>query len=125
MKRTFLLFFAVLVSIVLAINSTKRILGLRTNSLSVGEAEKQLEKLKQENEALKGELEYKKTDEFVEEEIRNKLGLAREGETVVILPKENDENSKLQTPDSRLGSNWEKWQELFFGSWQEAILKLK
>ena len=115
MKRTFLLFFAVLVSIVLAINSTKRILGLRTNSLSVGEAEKQLEKLKQENEALKGELEYKKTDEFVEEEIRNKLGLAREGETVVILPKENDENSKLQTPDSRLGSNWEKWQELFFG----------
>src|SRR3989339_2037947 len=116
MKRTFLLFFAVLVSIVLAINSTKRILGLRTNSLSVREAEKQLEKLKQENEALTQELEYKKTDQFAEEEIRNKLGLAKEGEAVVILPKEGNKE-QLTIDDGQLTKpNLEKWQRLFFGS---------
>ena len=116
MKRTFLLIFAVLVSIVLVINSTKRILGLRTNSLSVGEAEKQLEELKQENEALKKELEYKKTDQFAEGEIRNKLGLAHEGETIVILPKEEDGSSSAEASEDEQKPNWKKWQTLFFGS---------
>ena len=115
MKRNLLAIFAILVSVVLVTNSTKRILSLRTTSLSVREAEEKLGKLKQESESLKQELEYKKTDQFAEEEIRNKLGLAKEGEAVVILPKENDE--QLTIDNGQLTkSNWEKWQTLFFGS---------
>ncbi|OGD83338.1 hypothetical protein A2165_04325, partial [Candidatus Curtissbacteria bacterium RBG_13_40_7] len=90
MKRNFLLFLGVLVSILLVVNSTKRILTFRATSQKVAEAENQLEQLRQENDALKKDLEYKKGDEFAEEEIRNKLGLVKEGESVVIIPKEDE-----------------------------------
>jgi len=114
MKRNSLLFLAVLVSLLLVINSTKRILSLNTTSQEVTEAGSRLEKLKEENESLKQELEYKKSEQFAEQEIRNKLGLAKKGEAVVVLPKRDSEQSsvlsgKLDKP------NWEKWWNLFFG----------
>jgi len=115
MRRTLLLIFAILVSIVLATNSTKRILSLRTTSQSVQEAEKQLEQLKQDNQALKQELEYKKSEGFIEKEFRNRLGLAREGEAVVILPRENSDHSSVDR-NQRPEKNWQKWWNHFFGS---------
>ena len=115
MRRNFLLFSAVLVSIVLIVNSSKGILNLRTTSQLVRESETRLEKLKQENEALKRELEYKKSQGFAEAEIRNKLGLTREGEVVVILPKEEEKQLTIDN-EQLTKSNWQKWRDLFFGS---------
>ena len=115
MKRNLLLFLAVLVSIVLVVSSSKRILNLRTTSQQVKDSEAQLENLRKENENLKKELEYKKSAEFAEGEIRNKLGLAREGEAVIILPKE--EEKQLTTDNGQLTKpNWQKWRDLFFCS---------
>lgn len=115
MKRNLLLFLAVLISILLIVNSSKRILNLRTTSQQVKEAEAQLENLRKENEKLQEELKYKKGNEFAEKEIRDKLGLAKEGETVVILPKE--ETQQLTTDNGQLTKpNWQKWRDLFFGS---------
>ena len=115
MKPNLLLFLAVLISIVLVVNSSKRILNLRTTSQQVKESEAQLENLKKENEKLQAELKYKKSNEFAEKEIRDKLSLAKEGETVVILPKEEkSQNSELRTQN--LEPNWQKWRDLFFGS---------
>ena len=115
MKRNLLLFLAVLISIVLVVNSSKRILNLRTTSQQVKESEAQLENLRKQNEKLQEELKYKKSNEFAEKEIRDKLSLAKEGETVVILPKEEKQqvtidNGQLTKP------NWHKWKALFFGS---------
>jgi len=59
-------------------------------------------------------LEYKKSDEFKEKEIRNKLGLAKEDEAVVILPKDGDKNPEAEILDQK--ANWQKWKEIFFGS---------
>ncbi len=78
---------AILVSALLAINSSKRILAFRTTARSVQESQKQLEDLRRENEKLKKDLEFKSSNQFAEEEIRNKLGMAKPGETVVVLPK--------------------------------------
>jgi len=115
MKRNFLLFLGVLISIILVVNSTKRILTFRATSMKVTEAQTRLEQLRRENEALKKELEYKKSDEFAEGEIRNKLGLIKEGETVVIIPKEEDQ--QVTTDNGQLTKpNWEKWRDLFFGT---------
>ena len=115
MKRNFLLFLGILVSIILVVNSTKRILTFRATALKVSEAQTRLEQLRKENEAFKKELEYKKSDEYAEGEIRNKLGLVKEGETVVIIPKEDDQ--KVTTDNGQLTKpNWEKWRDLFFGS---------
>lgn len=87
----------------------------RETSLKVKESEERLEELKRENETLKEELEYKTSDEFAEEEIRNKLGLAKEGETIVVLPKEGV-NKKQEAKGEKQKANWQKWWELFFES---------
>src|SRR3989344_3947655 len=99
MKRNILLFLAFFVAMILAVNGTKRVLSLRGTSQKVVEAQEKLEGLKQENEDLRGELAYKKSSRFVEEEIRNKLGLARRGEEVFIVPKEDVEQQT--TKDER------------------------
>lgn len=106
---------AVLVSVFLCVNSFNKIMSLRTTSQNVQDEEARLLKLKQENEVLKQELEYKKSQKFVEEQIRDKLGLAKEGEQVFSLPNQaNGESSveinKKQVPD------WKKWQNLIFGN---------
>ncbi len=113
MKRNLILFFGILVLILLFVNGSKRLWTFNSTNQKVEEAQVRLDKLKEQNEALKANLSYTQTQDFVEGEIRDKLGLAKEGETVVILPKENRDQlpgtSKKQVP------NWEKWRDVFFG----------
>ena len=113
--RNFFLIGSILIAIILGVNSARKILSFRGTSEKVSEVEQRLEDLKRENVSLKNELEYKKSDEFKEEEIRNRLGLAREGETVVIVPK-NDEGLTTNDESKSKKANWEKWRVLFFGS---------
>src|SRR3989344_3968127 len=98
MKRNFLLFIGIIAAILLAVNSFKRILAFRDTSKRVGESEARLETLKRENEGLKQELQYKLSQEYKEAEIRNKLGLAKPDETVIVLPdngdKQGDKNNR-------------------------------
>ena len=114
MKRNLLLIFAVLFAVFLVVNSTRRIVTFKGTSEKVSEAGEKLESLRSENEQLKQELTYKKSEEFKEAEIRNKLGLVREGEALVIIPKE--ENQQPATRNQQLVPNWQKWRELFFGA---------
>lgn len=117
MKRNFILVLVLIFGLFLSYNSIRRILTFRETAKTVKSAEAKLEKLKQENEALKKELELKSSDEFAEAEIRNKLGLAKEDETVLILPKEETNQSFDSTQDKQsTRPNWVKWRKLFFGS---------
>lgn len=114
MKKNALLVLALLVIVILAFNSFQKIAAFRGTSNLVSEEEQKLAKIKQENEALKQELAYKQSDKFKEEEIRNKLGMAKEGEEVVVIP--NQDQSQDQVTDTkREVPNWKKWQLLFFG----------
>lgn len=115
MRRNLILLLAIVVAVFLGINSVKRILSLHGTSQQVEEEEAHLEKLRKENEALKQELEYKKSERFAEGEIRNKLGMAKDGEEVVVIPKE-EESSKQETESKKPVANWKKWQKLFFGN---------
>lgn len=112
-KRNVILFLAVIVTLVLAVNSYRRIGDFRSAAKTVDERQAYLEDLKKKNEELKKELEYKESTQFAELEIRNKLGLAKPGETVVMVPKEETKNQKPETRDQR--PNWRKWKELLFG----------
>lgn len=115
MTRNLILFMAMLVGVILAVNSAKRIHSFSQTAQKVQEAEDRLEKLRKENEALKNELKYKESSEFAEREIRNKLGLVREGEAIVVIPQELDEKAQeYGKEDTR--PNWQKWRDLFFKS---------
>ena len=115
MKRNLLLIFAVLFAVFLVVNSTRRIVTFKGTSEKVSEAREKLESLRNENEQLKHELEYKKSGEFKEAEIRNKLGLVREGEALVIIPKEAVDGQSSIDNSQQGKPNWQKWRELFFG----------
>ncbi len=91
-------------------------MSFRTTSAKVGEESVRLEKLKAENQQLKQELEYKKSNQFAEAEIRNKLGLAKEGETVVILSQNQNQVDSSQLAQKPEKPNWQKWKDLFFGT---------
>lgn len=67
---------------------------------------------------LDSTIEYLESDLFVEEEGRTKLGLAKEGEQVVIITKEKDSLSKDLEEELAAGlaekKNWLNWWKYFF-----------
>ena len=113
MKQNLFLVLGVIAAIVIAVNSTKRILFFKANARQVADAEMRLNTVKVENERLKRELEYKKSDQFAEEEIRNKLGLVRENEQIVLIQPKTQDAGRQNTPNV---PNWQKWRMVFFGS---------
>jgi cell division protein FtsB len=74
------------------------------------EQRQELVRLQEENRKLEEALSQADTPEFVEKEAREKLGLVKEGETIVILPKTDP--SSLITDQQE--SNWKQWWGLFF-----------
>lgn len=89
-------------------------INLINRGLVVRKEKQELETLKQNNEQLKARLDYVKTDQFLEQEARNSLGLTKD-ESILILPEdilgteEVVDDSKGQFPP------WRQWWELFFG----------
>jgi cell division protein FtsB len=108
--------FLILIIFVLVFSLARNITRINKASLKIQEAELRVEELKKENEELEKKLEVVK-EEFVEKQLREKLGLAKEGEIVVILPDEevlrklapSYEEEEETLPDP----NWKKWLKLF------------
>lgn len=81
----------------------------------VKDRQAELTRVMADNEKLKKELEEAQTPEFIEKVAREKLGLVKDGETIVLLPQqpltaENIESSG-EVPNE---VNWKKWWRLFF-----------
>jgi len=107
-----ILYIAAIVVFLLVINGLAHsIYDLWTKRDVLTAAQKALEQEKIKNQKLKGELSYVKTREFVEEEARNKLFLAKPDEKVVIIPVATKSASEKKEPPK---ANWKKWLELFF-----------
>lgn len=72
-------------------------------------------KLEAKNKQLKKKLSQIQSPAFIEEEIRNKLGLAKIGETMVIIPEEKLKSvlGASQLAQVRL-PNWLGWLKVFF-----------
>ena len=73
-------------------------------------------KLEAKNQSLKNQLSQTKSDDFIEEQARNKLSLSKSGETVVIIP---DSMLKLVMGASNSAQevrlpNWLGWWRVFF-----------
>jgi len=77
--------------------------------------EEKVLKLEEKNRELSQKRQYYQSKEFIEEEARNKLNMAKPGETIVILPP--NVNEFLNRPKTQANSslpNWKKWWDLFF-----------
>ena len=82
LKLYLLIFFCVLLVLSLVRDITK----INEVKKRVERAEEKVEKLKTGNKILEEELKKIQQSEYLEKQLRDKLGLAKEGETVVILP---------------------------------------
>jgi|SRR5579885_430045 len=78
-------------------------------------AQKQLAQEKKQNQQLKKQLAVVTQQQFVEEEARDKLFLAKPGEGVVIVPQQYLQVRPSATPVPRdTRPNWKKWWDMFF-----------
>ena len=111
MKR-FIKYLILFGGLALIISLSKNILRLLKASEEIKITEQKFQELKQNNQELKAQLHYYQSDEFVEQEARNKLNMSRPNEVVIVLPFNPSE--KLHRPDHHDPPNWQKWWQLFF-----------
>jgi cell division protein FtsB len=96
------------------VRNAGRVAMVRSEVRKAGE---RVEKIKAENATLLKDVEKAESEVFIEKQIRDKLGLAKEGEAIVILPDEetlrklapglNREEETLPDPV------WKRWIKLF------------
>ncbi len=97
----------------------KNISRLEKAKSRVERVQQDVDKLKVENQKLEDKIKYAESEEYVEKQIRDKLGRAKEGEIVLILPdpeivKKYAPKLEDTTATEPTKKNWEKWLELFW-----------
>ncbi len=115
MARRIIGFTILIIGISLIINLSRDILRLLKAGDQIKLAEQKVEKLKKEQQEFLEKRQYYQSEEFIEEEARNKLGFSRPGETVVILPPNIPQilGREEEKPAEEI-PNWKKWFKLFF-----------
>lgn len=93
-------------------NIVGSILSLRQNSRIVTTLSQQEADEKKKKQFLKEKLYQVNTPEYIENEAREKLGMVKNGEHVVLAPPTLEKKQKTIAVD--LDPNWKKWWKLFF-----------
>lgn len=117
MKRLVLTIKIILLAflVILIFGQIRTITSLSGKKSIVTNRQTELSKLKNEHETLRRKEEETKTKEYIEREARNKLGMGRVGETIILLPDEDSTNSGKTTPSAQdFRPIWQQWLELFF-----------
>lgn len=114
-KKIFFLLILVFCSLII-IQLSKNLWGFYVASQRINKEKEKIAQLTQKNEELREKLKEIQTEEFVEREARDSLGLAKEGETVVVIEEESITGSTGTT--SITGGEdlpvWRQWVRLFW-----------
>ena len=107
-----------IISVLLLISMGRTIYTLLGRDDIIEKTKKDLEIAQAEQKELLKLKEKVTSEEFIEKEARDKLGLAKEGEVVVVLP-DKDSLKKLSPPDEEevfleIKPPWKQWVEMFF-----------
>ena len=107
----------VLVALLL-VSTVRNIQKVRSIRAQVEKERQKVEKMQVDNTKLEEQVAEAQGSEFIEKQIRDKLGLVKPGEAIVVLPdpeilkklapQEISEEDVLPDP------NWKKWEKLFF-----------
>lgn len=106
-----------LVLILLVLSVIRNLSRVAMVSAEIRKQQAIIAKMRAENAELESEVNDAQSQVFIEKQIRDKLGLAREGEAIVILP-DADTLRKLapsqsQEADTLPDPTWKKWLKLF------------
>lgn len=104
-------------ALLLLFSTIKNIGRVRSINNAVQKEKERVEKMRAENTKLEAQIAQTQGSAFIEKQIRDKLGLAKAGEAVVVLP--DPEILKKLAPqilveeNSLPDPNWKKWLKLF------------
>ena len=111
----------VLLSLILVITSANIIrstIDVLGNRRRLDEAKEKEEAFIMERDLLKARIEYKKTDEYVEEGARNSLNMIKLGEKVYVVTGEDVASAsdvrEFKPVEDNEDPNWYLWYKLFF-----------
>jgi len=117
LKRKLRLVF-IIFTILLSISLIRNIIKISQAGKRIDEVQSRVERLKEENNELEDRLEDVRSDAYIEKELREKLGLAKEGETILVLPEEDILKNLVpkREEDTEIlpEPNWKRWLKLFF-----------
>ncbi len=115
MIKKIVLSLIILITLVIAYNLITQILEATKSGERLSQAADEVYKLEIKNKALKQKLIQIQSPEFMETEIRNRLGLTKAGETLVVIPEEKlklvlgaSSSAQIRLP------NWLGWWKVFF-----------
>lgn len=111
-KKRILLIFVIVVLSCLIVIFSKQIFKLRRAGGIVEQKEEELAVLRGRKNSLKEQLKQVESPEYIEEVAREKLGMGKEGEKIVILPRVGSNELIPNQPEKK--ENWQKWWQLFF-----------
>ena len=104
-------------ALLFSISLVRNIFRILAASKRIDEAKGRVEKLKDENDDLKRRLAEAQSETYIETQLRDKLGLSKEEEIIVVLPDAEtlrqiapaaaEEEEELPDP------TWKKWLKLF------------
>jgi cell division protein FtsB len=110
-----IVFFGIIIASFFIMNSLiHSIYTLWQKNTLMTQAQAELEKEKKENQTLKKKLSEAKKTQFVEEEARNNLFLAKPGEGVLVIPSQYLHASPSAKKIADIRPNWQKWWDVFF-----------
>ncbi|MEK7578040.1 MAG: septum formation initiator family protein [Patescibacteria group bacterium] len=112
MKNSWIRSIVILLSLILSVRAIITIIDLRARKYTVTERKNAVEQVKKENAMLQKELDAIHSDEYVEKIARDKLGMVKDDESIVLLPDEVKGGMRKEEKQAR--TNWQRWWGLFF-----------
>lgn len=103
-----------IVCVVIAIAVLRSVYVLSQKKNVMTDRQEVLTSLAAKNRELQEELKEATSPSFIEKQARDKLGLVREGETVVLLDKTKIRNMGNEPTKPTGVSSWKQWWGLFF-----------
>ena len=103
--------------IFLSLSLIRNIIKISQAGKRIEEESRKVSKLEEENTELKKEIGEVSSEDYIEKELRDKLGLTKEGETIMVLPDESVIKSLAPKPEKEEETlpdpNWKRWLKLF------------
>lgn len=103
------------ISLILCLSAGSTIINLWARRGIVSEREADLVRLQEENKTLEHALQDARGEQFVERVARDKLGMVKPGETIVIMPGSADSDRGEAKNKSNV-AHWRQWWGVFFDS---------
>lgn len=110
----YLAWFLIVILTISVVRNIEKAASIRS---AVGVEQAKVDKIKEDNAKLEAEIAQTSSADFIEQQVRDKLGLVKAGEAVVVLPDEDtlrklasqvpEETNTLPDP------TWRKWLKLF------------